>query len=258
MMIDYIIISLCVLLLIIFIYEVFIRTRKKKIEVIKDDVLLIDNDIVSTIIHQFHNRIIHNSDDIDIIDDEVIEDLKQNIIERIVLDNEPIELIKKETLNSIKDNINSQIQTKNVYPELEEITRTIHLSFQKIVEMYINSIKDQEKEIKLSNKLNSKTIYPICPQKYIDLLEKDSSNLKFTDNLIYIGDILRMNIYVQNKNEFWFLELQKDDTIRYGFTLEQKRKIKNIVAQTKFLSGLKLDDNESSSFKYIKERINND
>ena len=236
--------------------------KAKKIEIVKDEIVLFDDEIQEIIQETFKDNIQYDYSEIELIDDSTIQDLKENIKNRIHYDFEEIELIDESTIQDLKENINKQIKIDINYLELEELGKDISTNLKSYVQDSITSMIDSYKKSfndeTNKDKLNNKTIYEVIPDRYLDLMEKDIDNCVYANETIkYIGSNLKIVFYTQNPNEYWYIEVQKDNKEKYGLSLSQKKRVLNITAFIKYSLGLELNRNELSSFNYIKKRVKN-
>jgi len=200
-----------------------------------------------------------------LLSDDIIDDVKENFKDSISEYKEEIQLLSPEI---IKQKYNLSIDTNQIQEGLNTILKEIETKIDKSIKECISNIKIPEikpitvqepeipeQEVKFT-KLSSKTLYDITPDKYIDLLDKEAELIVINNNIMkYIGNINIIINVVSNNSEFWFIEVQKDKNIRYGLSLEQKKRIRNIVNYVNFLKNKPFKGN-TEVYKYIKGKIN--
>jgi hypothetical protein len=230
--------------------------KNTKVEFINDEFVLINDNVIENIQQNFKDKIQYYDKDIELLDESVVEHQIENFRERISNDYGVIELLDEYTIQKVIENIRNQIQYKE-FESLSNLGDELNKTVQKMLDKYIQEFNTEQKQF--NTKLNSKSIYSIVEDKYIDLLEKEIHECKFDNNIVkYIGNII-IHINLQNSSEFWYIDIKKNNTsIKYGFSLNQKKRIQNIVAYIKFSNGFELTREEQKSFKYIKEKVNNE
>lgn len=234
------------------------KSNMKKVEFINNEFVLIDEATIEQVQSNFRDKVQYYDDEIQLLDSETIEQEVENFRERITHDYSSIELIDDYTVQKLIENFKSQIQYKE-FKSLSNLGDELNKTVQKMLDTYIQEFNKEQKQANYSLKLSSKTIYGVVEDKYIDLIEKEIYDCRFTDNIVkYVGSIV-IHVNIQNSSDFWYMNIKKNNTnIKYGFTLNQKKRIQNIVSYIKFSNGFELTKDEQKSFNYIKEKVNNE
>lgn len=233
--------------------------RHKKITVTDDkSVVLFDSDVVNKSIQHFRDNIQY-PEKVYLFDENSVREIVTNFNSKLKYP-ETVKLVSDETLNKIKDIINDSL--KQVALDVKDVVHTSVQEEKSILEQTIAEAYNEEaQEIKTTKKtfrFNSKSLYEIVEDKYIDLVDKninecvyDSGYVKYIDNII-------IHISTKNSNEFWYMEVKRNNEAKkYGFNSKQKHKIHKLVSYLKYINGEELDKYEQKNFDYIKERIQN-